>query len=65
VNNYNKFVGSFERNVISTGRKFADLNIETGKRELEDIPMVEALPRYGDGETPSSPPIEDQREATG
>ena len=61
MNNYNKFVGSFERNVISTGRKFADLNIETGKRELEDIPMVEALPRYGEGET--SPPIEDQREA--
>jgi hypothetical protein len=38
------------------------LNIETGKRELEDIPMVEALPRYGEAETPS-PPIEDQREA--
>ena len=48
VNNYNKFVGSFERNVMSTGRKFADLNIETGKRELEDVPLVEALPRYGD-----------------
>ena len=47
VNNYNKFVGSFERNVMSTGRKFADLNIETGSRELEDIPVVEALPRYG------------------
>lgn len=47
VNNYNKFVGSFERNVISTGRKFAELNIETGKRELEDVPLVEALPRYG------------------
>ena len=47
VNNYNKFVGSFERNVVSTGRKFAELNIETGKRELEDVPMVEALPRYG------------------
>jgi DNA recombination protein RmuC len=47
VNNYNKFVGSFERNVMSTGRKFADLNIETGKRELEDVPLVEALPRYG------------------
>lgn len=46
VNNYNKFVGSFERNVISTGRKFAELNIETGKRELEDVPLVEALPRY-------------------
>jgi DNA recombination protein RmuC len=47
VNNYNKFVGSFERNVMSTGRKFAELNIETGKRELEDVPAVEALPRYG------------------
>ena len=47
VNNYNKFVGSFERNVMSTGRKFAELNIETGKRDLEDVPPVEALPRYG------------------
>jgi DNA recombination protein RmuC len=46
VNNYNKFVGSFERNVMSTGRKFAELNIETGKRELEDVPAIEALPRY-------------------
>ena len=50
VNNYNKFVGSFERNVMSTGRKFAEMNIETGKRELEDIPPVEALPRYGSEE---------------
>jgi DNA recombination protein RmuC len=32
--------------VISTGRKFAELNIETGKRELEDVPLVEALPCY-------------------
>ncbi len=46
VNNYNKFVGSFERNVMSTGRKFAALNIETGARDLEEIPPVEALPRY-------------------
>jgi len=51
VNNYNKFVGSFERNVVSTGRRFAELNIETGKRELEEVPLVEAVPRYsGDGE---------------
>ncbi|MEE9434177.1 MAG: DNA recombination protein RmuC [Sphingorhabdus sp.] len=47
VNNYNKFVGSFERNVVSTGRKFAELSIETGKREIEDVPEIEALPRYG------------------
>jgi DNA recombination protein RmuC len=32
---------------MSTGRKFAELNIETGKRDLEDVPLVEALPRYG------------------
>ncbi len=48
VNNYNKFVGSFERNVLSTGRKFKELNIETGAREIEGIQPVEALARYGD-----------------
>jgi DNA recombination protein RmuC len=47
VNQYNDFVGSFERNVMSTGRKFSTLNIETGKREIEDVPAIEALPRYG------------------
>ncbi len=46
VTNYNKFVGSFERNVLSTGRKFAALNIDTGARELGDVPELEALPRY-------------------
>jgi hypothetical protein len=29
---------------------------------LEEVPLVEALPRYGDGET--TPPIADQREAS-
>jgi DNA recombination protein RmuC len=48
VNNYNKFVGSFERNVLSTGRKFKELNIETGTRPIEDVPAIEALARYGD-----------------
>ncbi len=46
VGNYNKFVGSYERNVLSTGRKFAELNIETGKKAIEQIPEIEALPRY-------------------
>ncbi len=46
VGQYNDFVGSFDRNVMSTARKFSELNIETGKRELEDVPLVEAVPRY-------------------
>ncbi|MET0270038.1 MAG: DNA recombination protein RmuC, partial [Sphingomonas sp.] len=48
VNSYNAFVGSFERNVASTGRKFRDLNIETGARDIEEVPAVEALPRYAE-----------------
>jgi DNA recombination protein RmuC len=55
VNNYNKFVGSFERNVMSTGRRFAELNIETGQRQLDEIGVVEALPRYGEADSPRLP----------
>lgn len=46
VNNYNKFVGSFERKVLSSGRRLADKGIEIGKREIEEVPLVEASPRY-------------------
>lgn len=48
VENYNKFVGSFERNVLSAGRRLRDKHIEIGKREIEEVPLVEAAPRYGD-----------------
>ena len=47
VDNYNKFVGSFERNVLSTGRRLRDKHIEIGKREIEDVPLVESAARYG------------------
>ncbi|MBD3730443.1 MAG: DNA recombination protein RmuC [Sphingomonadales bacterium] len=46
VNNYNKFVGSFERNVLSSGRRLAEKGIEIGKREIEEVPLVENAPRY-------------------
>ncbi|MDD3799908.1 MAG: DNA recombination protein RmuC, partial [Novosphingobium sp.] len=46
VNNYNKFVGSFERNVLSAARKLKDKGIETGRREAEEVPLVESAPRY-------------------
>ena len=47
VNNYNKFVGSFERNVLTSGRRLAEKGIEIGKREIEEVPLVEGAPRYG------------------
>ncbi|HSM53428.1 MAG TPA: DNA recombination protein RmuC [Erythrobacter sp.] len=46
VNNYNKFVGSFERNVLSSGKRLAEKGIEIGKAEIEEVPLVEAAPRY-------------------
>lgn len=48
VGNYNKFVGSFERNVMATGRRFAELNIETGRKQLDEVSEIDALPRYAD-----------------
>lgn len=46
VKNYNKFVGSFERNVLSSGKRLADKGVEIGKREIEDVPLVESTPNY-------------------
>ncbi|MXP47136.1 DNA recombination protein RmuC [Altererythrobacter luteolus] len=46
VGNYNKFVGSFERNVLSSGKRLAEKGIEIGKREIEEVPLVESAPRY-------------------
>jgi DNA recombination protein RmuC len=47
VTNYNKFVGSFERNVLSAGRRLRDKHIEIGKREIEEVALIESAPRYG------------------
>ncbi len=61
VGNYNKFVGSFERNVLSSARKLRDKGIEIGKREVEEVSLVESAPRYtaadvaADGEEPANP----------
>ena len=55
VNNYNKFVGSFERNVLSSGRRLAEKGIEIGKREIEEVPLVESAPRYTASDAAGSP----------
>jgi DNA recombination protein RmuC len=59
VANYNKFVGSFERNVLTSGRRLRDKGIEIGKREIEAVPLVESAPRY----TALDAPEDEAREA--
>ncbi len=56
VNNYNKFVGSFERNVLSAGRMLREKGIEIGKREIDDVPLVESAPRYTAAEEEQAAP---------
>ena len=50
VNNYNNFVASFETRSLVTARKFRELNIEPGRRDIDVLTPVEALPRYADDE---------------
>lgn len=45
VDNYNKFVGSFDRSVLPAGRRFRDLNVETGGKEIEAVEPLELLIR--------------------
>jgi len=44
VDNYNKAVGSLERNVLPGARKFVELGVQP-KKEIENIEAIESLPR--------------------
>ncbi len=45
VENYNKFVASFDGRVMSSARKFKALNIDTGAKEIDAIDQIDALAR--------------------
>lgn len=63
VGNYNSFVASFENRVLVTGRKFRDLNVETGGKELEQAEGVDLLARLPNaGEGTAEPEPEPERE---
>lgn len=58
VENYNKFVGSFERNVLSSGKRLRDKGVAIGAREIEEVPLVEAAPRYAESVEALDPPMD-------
>jgi DNA recombination protein RmuC len=59
VRKYNDFVGSFERNVLSSGRRLSEKHIEIGKAEIDEVPLVESAPRYTDADEPPKPRLVD------
>jgi DNA recombination protein RmuC len=42
---YNAFVGSLESQVLTQARRFEQLNIETGGKSIDPLPIVEQSPR--------------------
>ncbi len=64
VASYNKFVASFDNRVLVTGRKFKELNIETGSRDIEPPGQIETLARLPEPTASELPlPLPDSAEA--
>lgn len=45
VENYNKFVASFEGRVLVSARRFRELNVDTGAKEIESAEAIDTLAR--------------------
>ncbi len=45
VGSYNDFARSFDSRVLVSARRLRDKGIEIGKREIEDVPLIEIVPR--------------------
>ncbi|MEL7446829.1 MAG: DNA recombination protein RmuC [Pseudomonadota bacterium] len=61
VKNYNNFVGSFERNVLSSGKRLAEKGVEIGKAEIEEVPLVESTPNYNAADADEADALEDAK----
>lgn len=48
VGSYNKLTTSFDTRLMTTGRRFEQLNVDTGGRKLPDLEPIELLPNYSD-----------------
>jgi len=55
VENYNKFVSSFEGRVLVSARRFRDLSVGTGAKEIEGVDSVDALARSPVADVPLLP----------
>jgi DNA recombination protein RmuC len=60
VSSYNDFARSFESRVLVSAKRLRDKHIEIGKREIEDVPLVEAAPLLGAAEEPPKPRLVDR-----
>jgi DNA recombination protein RmuC len=63
VGSYNDFTRSFESRVLVSARKLKDKHIEIGKREIAEVPLVEAQPRYTDGSEVTALPAANDEDA--
>jgi len=59
VGSYNDFARSFESRVLVSAKRLRDKHIEIGKREIEEVALVENAPLFGEAEAPPKPRLVD------
>jgi DNA recombination protein RmuC len=63
VGSYNDFARSFESRVLVSAKRLRDKHIEIGKREIEEVPLVEATPLFGGADEQPKPRLVDTTDA--